>query len=345
MTRGSFVDNVGTPMPKVLIAPMTLAGLETSFLETLRKDGFEPLYPRRAAQLVEQELMQLLNGVSASIAGSEPYTRRVIEANPALRVIARVGVGYDAVDLAAATEHGVAVTIAPGTNHDAVAEHTFALILAVAKCVVPHHVATKSGQWPRRTNLPLRGSVLGIVGLGRIGKAVALRGEAFGMPLIAFEPLPDVEFVKKHAITLLPFEKVLAEADYLTLHLPLSPDTKHLINRRTLALMKPTAFLINTARGRMVCEADLVEALASKKIAGAGLDVFEAEPPGQNPLFQFDNVVLTPHTAGGDLKSRDEMAQSAAEAIVALRHGQWPAEKIVNSEVKARFRWEATDER
>jgi phosphoglycerate dehydrogenase-like enzyme len=326
-------------MPKVLIAPMTLAGLETSFLETLRKDGLETVYPSRAAQLVEQELMQQLKGVAASIAGSEPYTRRVIEANPALRVVARVGVGYDAVDLAAATEHGVAVTIAPGTNHDAVAEHAFALILAIAKCVVPHHFATKSGQWPRKTNLPLRGTALGIVGLGRIGKAVALRGEAFGMRLLAYEPMPDMDFVRRHTVRLQPFEQVLAEADYLTLHLPMTPESKHLINRRTLALMKPTAFLINTARGGMVCEADLVEALANKRIAGAALDVFEAEPPGHSPLFQFDNVVLTPHTAGGDLKSRDEMAQSAAEAIVALRHGQWPAEKIVNPEVRSRFKW------
>jgi D-3-phosphoglycerate dehydrogenase / 2-oxoglutarate reductase len=326
-------------MPKILIAPMALSGLEGRFLDILRKDGFEPIYPSRAAQLTEEELLRVLPGVSASLSGSEPYSRRVIEANPGLRVIARLGVGYDAVDLSAATEHGLAVTITPGTNHDAVAEHTFSLILALAKSVVPHHSAIQSGQWPRKTNLPLRGSNLGIVGLGRIGKAVALRGEAFGMRLLAYEPVPDMSFVRAHDVSLLPFEAVLADADYLTLHLPLTPESKHLMNRRTLGLMKPTAFLINTARGGMVCEADLLEALKSKKIAGAGLDVFEREPPGQDPLFQLDNVVLTPHTAGGDLKSRDEMAQSAAEAIVELRHGGWPAEKIVNPEVRSRFKW------
>jgi phosphoglycerate dehydrogenase-like enzyme len=326
-------------MPKVLIAPMTLANLEAPFLEVLRKDGFEPVYPARAAQLHEDELSQMLKGVSASVAGSEPYTRRIIEKSPDLRVIARVGVGYDAVDLAAATEHGVAVTITPGTNHDAVAEHTFALILALAKEVVPHHIATRAGQWPRKTNLPLRGAILGIVGLGRIGTAVALRGKAFGMRLMAYEPVPDMGFVKQHDVSLLSFEKLLAQADYLTLHLPMTLQSKHLINRHTLALMKPTAFLINTARGGLVCEADLFEALTNKTIAGAGLDVFEREPPGKIPLFELDNVVLTPHTAGGDLKSRDEMAQSAAESIVALRHGQWPADKIVNPEVRSRFRW------
>jgi phosphoglycerate dehydrogenase-like enzyme len=326
-------------MPKVLIAPMQLAGLDGPFLDILRKDGFEPVYPGPTALLAEEDLLRILPGAAASLAGSESYTRRVIEANPELRVVARLGVGYDAVDLAAATEHGVAVTITPGTNHDAVAEHTFALILALAKCIVPHHNATRANQWPRKTNLPLRGCALSIIGLGRIGKAVALRGEAFGMRLLAYEPVPDLEFVRKHRITLLPLEKAIAEADYLTLHSPLTPESRHLINRRTLGLMKPTAFFINTARGGMVCEADLIDALRANRIAGAGLDVFEKEPAHRNSLFEFDNVVLTPHTAGGDLQSRSEMAQSAAEAIVTLHHGGWPAEKVVNPEVKARYRW------
>jgi D-3-phosphoglycerate dehydrogenase / 2-oxoglutarate reductase len=326
-------------MPKVLIAPMTLAGHAGPFLDILRKDGLEPVFNTRAGQLTEEQLLGQLKGMSASLAGSEPYTRRVLEAMPELRVIARLGVGYDAVDLRAATERGIAVAITPGTNHDAVAEHTFALILALAKRVVVHHLDTTTGKWPRQTNQPLRGKTLGIVGLGRIGKAVALRGVAFSMRLVAYETFPDTAFVQNHKVTLLPFEQVLGEADYVSLHLPLTPDSKHLMNRRTLAMMKPSAFLINTARGGMICEADLVEALKAKKIAGAGLDVFEKEPPGDSPLFQFDNVVLTPHTAGGDFQSRDDMAHSAAEAIVDLHHGRWPSEKIVNAEVKSRFRW------
>jgi phosphoglycerate dehydrogenase-like enzyme len=264
----------------------------------------------------------------------------VIEANPTLRVIARAGVGYDAVDLAAATDHGIAVAIAPGTNHDAVAEHAFTLILALAKHLISQHIGTKAGSWPRKTNQPLRGRTLGIAGLGRIGKAMALRGEVFHMPLLAYEPVPDMPFVHQHGISLVPFEQLLAESDYLTLHMPLLPQTKHLINRQTLALMKPTAYLINTARGGMVCEADLIEALKAKRIAGAGLDVFEQEPPARNnPLFELDNVVLTPHAAGGDWQSRDDMALSAARTIVALSRGEWPAEPIVNPEVRAKFRW------
>src|SRR5215468_4229092 len=189
-------------MPKVLIAPATLANIGGAYLEALRGAGLELVFSPYPAQMVEEELLPALKGISASLAGSEPYTRRVIQANPALRVIARAGVGYDAVDLAAATDHGVAVCIAPGTNQDAVAEHTFTLILALAKNLVPQHDGVKTGRWPRGTNLPLRGRTLGIAGLGRIGKAVALRGEAFGMRLLAYEPMPDMDFARKHSITL-----------------------------------------------------------------------------------------------------------------------------------------------
>jgi len=254
-----------------------------------------------------------------------------------LKVIARAGVGYDAVDMAAATEHGVAVTFAPGTNQEAVAEHTFTLILALAKNLVPQHNLVKAGQWPRRANQPLRGSTLGVMGLGRIGKAVARVGQAFQMNVIAHEPFPDKTFVEKHAITLMPFEDVLRQADWITLHMPMMAESKHCINTRTLGLMKPTAYLINTARGGVINEPDLYEALKSKRIAGAGLDVFDEEPPGNNPLLLLDNIVMTAHTAGVDTKSRDDMAKLAASAIAKLLQGEWPADWVVNPQVKEKF--------
>jgi phosphoglycerate dehydrogenase-like enzyme len=326
-------------MAKVLITPAPLAGIDSAYLHVLRDAGFEVVYPPKAHQLTENELLEQLRGVSATLAGSEPYTRRVLEANRQLRVIARAGVGYDAVDTAAATDLGMAVTIAPNTNQDAVAEHTFALILALAKHLIPQHLGTQTGKWPRRANLPLRGRTLGIAGLGRIGKAVALRGEAFGMNLLAYEPFPDKAFVAAHNIPLVPFERLLAESDYLSLHVPLTPESKYLINKRTLTVMKPTAFLVNTARGALVNEADLIESLRAKRLAGAALDVFEEEPPPLNALFSMDNVVLTPHAAGVDLQSRDDMAESAARAIVDLSRGLWPAEKVVNPAVREKFKW------
>jgi phosphoglycerate dehydrogenase-like enzyme len=327
-------------MPKVLITAMTLSGNQGPYYQVLRDAGLEPVFARRGGQLTEDELMAALGGISATVCGSEPYTARVLAAHPGLRVIARVGVGYDAVDLAAATRHGVAVTITPGTNQDAVAEHAFSLILGLAKDVVPSHLGTRAGRWPRATTRPVRGSTLGIAGLGRIGKAMALRGAAFGMKLLAYDPVPDTAFAAAHGVTLVPLDRLLAESDYLSLHLPLTEQSHHLINRQTLARMKPGAFLINTARGGLVCEADLVEALRSGRLAGAGLDVYEQEPPPPGPLFELDNVLLTPHAAGTDTRSLADMAQSAAESIAALRAGRWPAEKVVNGEARARFRWD-----
>jgi phosphoglycerate dehydrogenase-like enzyme len=326
-------------MPRILIAPMTLANVEASFQQALRQAGFDLFYPGKGHQLVEEELLEALAGVPAALAGSEPYTDRVFAAHPQLKVVARVGVGYDAVDVPAATRHGVAVCIAPNTNQGSVAEHTFCLMLGLTRSLVSQHVGTASGGWPRGTSLPLRTRTLGLLGLGRIGKAVATRALAFEMRVIAYDPYPDKAWAAAHGVTLLPLEKVLSEADFVSLHLPAVEESKQIINKRTLGLMKPTAFLINTARGAVVNEADLYEALKAGKLAGAGLDVFEEEPPGKHRLFELDNVLVTPHAAGTDLRSRDDMALSAAEAIVSLSRGEWPAEKVVNPEVRERFRW------
>jgi D-3-phosphoglycerate dehydrogenase len=327
-------------MPKVMIGPAPLARLQGDFLTVLKAAGFEFVYPKVAVQMTEQDLLQQLPGIPACLAGSEPYTRKVFEACRQLRVVARVGVGYDAVDVQAATDHGVAVTIAPGTNQDAVSEHCFMLILALAKNLMSQHLPIRDGKWPRQANLPLRGKTLGLVGLGRIGRSMTLKGLAFGMKVMAYEPFPDMGFVEKHGVRLAPLDDLLREADYVSLHLPAMEGTRALINAERLKLMKPTAFLINTARGAVVDEKALYEALRDRRIAGAGLDVFEEEPPlPGNPLLTLDNVVLTSHTAGVDLQSRDDMARKAAECIAAISRGDWPAECVVNPEVKAKFKW------
>src|SRR5262249_10814193 len=194
------VNGDPSQMDKVLIAPAPLANVEGQFVRVLRNAGFELVYPGKGHQLTEDELLVALDGVRASVAGSEPYTPKVLAAHPQLRVIARVGAGYDGVDGPAATARGVAVAIAPGTNQDAVAEHTFLLMLGLVKNIISQHLGVKSGGWPRGTNLPLRGRTLGIAGLGRIGKAVALRGEVFGMRLLGDEPYPDKAVVAGHKV-------------------------------------------------------------------------------------------------------------------------------------------------
>ncbi|AMV28688.1 D-3-phosphoglycerate dehydrogenase [Gemmata sp. SH-PL17] len=329
-------------MPTVLISPREVAKFADKFRNVLEGAGLNVavLPPAEVNMPTEDELLVALHGVEAVVAGSEPYSPRVLAANPQLRVIARVGVGYDAVDLPAATAGGVAVTIAPGTNQGSVAEHAFALMLGFTRHVPARHAALASGGWNRLMSTPLRGLTLGLAGLGRIGKAVATRAAAFEMRVIAYDPFPDTAFCIAHGIELVSFDHLLAESDFLSLHLPLTAETRHVINRTTLAQMKPGAVLVNTSRGGLVCEADLVPALRDGHLGGAGLDVFEVEPtPADNPLRTLPNVVLTPHAAGVDVRSLEDMARSAAEAIASLRRGEWPTEKVVNPDVRSAFRW------
>jgi phosphoglycerate dehydrogenase-like enzyme len=329
-------------MSKVLIVPREVARFADRFRDVLVAAGLDVvvLPPAEANLPNEDELIDALAGVEATIAGSEPYSSRVFAAHPQLRVVARVGVGYDAVDLIAATATGAAVTIAPNTNQGSVAEHAFALMLGFTRHIPARHAAIAAGGWPRLMSLPMRGRTLGLAGLGRIGKAVATRAIAFEMRVLAYDPYPDKAFCDAHGIGLVSFEQLAAESDFLSLHLPMSPQTKHLINRETIARMKPTAVLVNTSRGGLVCEADLIPALREGRIAGAALDVFEDEPTGtDNPLRKLPNVVLTPHAAGVDVQSLHDMARSAAEAVASLRKGDWPTEKVVNPDVRARFRW------
>jgi phosphoglycerate dehydrogenase-like enzyme len=331
-------------MSRVLVAPAPLREIEHVYGPILRDAGYVLEYPprhlpRSEQQMSEAELLAQLPGCVASLAGSEPYTPAVIAAAAAagLKVIARAGVGYDAVDLAAATEHGVAVCYAPGTNHDAVAEHVFMLMLALVRKLREQDAEIRQGLWPRRTVGNLRGKTLGIVGLGRVGKAVARRAVPFGLTVLATEILPDEAFASAHNVALVPLDELLRRSDVVTLHVPKTPQTKYLIRRETLALMKSTAVLLNTARGGVVHEPDLYAALKANAIAGAGLDVYEVEPPGANPLFGLDNVILTAHTAGVDQQSRQDMARVPAQAIVKLLAGEWPADWVVNPQVKDKF--------
>lgn len=325
--------------PRVLVGPAPMRDIPHCYAPLL-EGHFELVYPRRAAQMTEAELLDQLPGCVASLAGSEPYTPKVIEAaaKAGLKVLGRAGVGYDGVDVRACTDHGVAVTYAPGTNHDAVSEHALMLMLALAKSLFMQHEKTKAGGWPRIAQLPLRGRTLGLIGLGRTGKAVALRALAFGMTVIACDPYVDGSWAKDHGIPLRSFDEVLAECDVLSLHVPLTDETRTMINASALAKLKPTAHLVNTSRGEVIDEAALYETLKSKRIAGAGLDVFAEEPPKGSPLLTLDNVILTAHTAGVDVRSREDMAHVGALGIVKiLIDGVWPVELGVNPEVRVAF--------
>jgi D-3-phosphoglycerate dehydrogenase len=321
-------------MPLAFIGPEPIRHQPGPYREILETAGYTLLYPDGDGTPTKEQLLEMLRDVELVMAGSERYTAEVLDAAPKVKIIARTGVGYDAVDVPAATARGVAVTIAPGTNQESVAEQAFGLLLALKRRVVRYDQVIRNGGWERDVVAPVRGLTLGLVGMGRIGRAMVPRALAFGMNVIAFDPIHDPEFDVKHGIQRLLFEEVLAVSDVLSLHLPATPETRHLLNRSTIAKMKPGAVLINTSRGSLVVEADLLEALESGQISGAGLDVFDPEPPlPSNPLLRHPHVVSSPHVAGIDSKSMEDMATLAAQCMVDVSKGTWPVACMVNPEL------------
>jgi D-3-phosphoglycerate dehydrogenase len=310
-------------------------------LEILKSAGFVFREVSRSLDLRKNDqLISALAEADSVIAGSEPYPRNVIDALPKLRVIARSGVGYDAIDVAACDRAGVVVMTTPGVNHHSVAEHMLALLFGVARDFPMADRRVRDGKWKRTSGPRVMGTTLGLVGLGRIGQAVATRAIGLGMKVVAYEPYPSQEFLAKWPVELLSLDDLLARSDYVSLHSPLTPQTRHLINATTLARMKPGAVLINTARGGLVDEAALCDALRSGHLRGAGLDVFETEPlPLDSPLLKFDNVLFAGHTAGIDDESKYDTFKMCAEKTLELYNGGWPSECIVNLRGVTGWRW------
>lgn len=234
-----------------------------------------------------------------------------------LRVIGRAGVGVDNIDLDAATKAGIAVMNTPGANAVAVAEHTLALMLALARHLVRADVTTRAGKWEKKTlqGTELRGKTLGIVGLGRIGMEVAKRAKAFEMKVIAHDPFVAASVARELEIQLADLEQVYAAADYLTLHVGLTPQTTGMINAQSLAKMKKGVRIINCARGELLNEADIAAALQSKQVAGVALDVFTEEPPKSSPLLALENVIATPHIAGSTNEAQDAVGVQIASQV------------------------------
>ncbi len=322
---------------KVLVAVVHLQGRE-HLLKPLVEAGLELVPNPYGRPMTEDELLRHLPGCVASLAGQEPYTERVFAAAPGLRVVARLGVGFDAVDVAAATRHGVAVAMAFGSNHEPVADHAFALMAALAHAIPRYDRAIREGRWELLFHGRLTGAVVGIVGFGRIGRALAKRCQGFGMDVLVADPYMEAEALARLGCTLVPLDELLARADFVSLHAPLSPETRNLIDARRLALMKPTAFLVNTARGGLVDEPALVAALRERRIAGAGLDVMAVEPlPADSPLRSLPNVILTPHAAGASEWAIETMAARTVANVLSVLRGQDPGHGLLlNPEVLAR---------
>lgn len=326
-------------MPKVACCALNTD--EGPHLEIFRRAGFDVVLPPPGVNLFnEDHLISVLKDCDASVAGSEPYTRKVISSLPKLRVISRRGVGFDAVDLQAADDCNVAVTTTPGVLDESVAEHTIAMLLAVARGFPAIDRQVREGRWLRTPFARAAGKTLGIVGLGRIGQAVVPKAIGLGMKVIAYDPYPNAEFARKWNVEYTSLDELWGRSDFISLHLAMSPESLNLINKTTIARMKRGAILINTGRGQLVNEDDLCAALQSGQLAAAGLDVFQKEPlPLTSPLLKLDNVLLSGHVAGLDLESNHDIAVRFAETIITLQQGGWPAECIRNLKGKTGWKW------
>jgi D-3-phosphoglycerate dehydrogenase len=250
------------------------------------------------------------------IAGLDEFGEKVLKSSNRLKVISRYGVGIDNIDIEAAKRLGIFVINTPDVNTQAVADLTFGLILSVSRKIPQSHQSTRKGRWERFIGREVYGKRLRIIGLGRIGKAVAKRAKGFEMEIIAYDVQRDESFAETLEIKFLPLDDLLMEADFVTLHCGLNPRTKGLIGPRELGLMKETAYLINIARGELVDERALYEALKEGKIAGAGLDGYEQEPPLESSLLCLDNAVTTGHIAAYTDEAIKEMALASVKNLL-----------------------------
>lgn len=292
----------------------------------LRRHGHEVIYRPAAGPRPPEDARALFDGVHGAIIASEPVTAGMIAGATELRVIARSGVGYDSVDLAAAADRGVRVCNTPGVNHDAVAEMTFAFMLMSARRLTTVIDGVRAGGWPRDAGRELRGTTLGIIGFGPSGRAVARLASAFGMTVLVHTAHPDIT---AGGVRFVDRDTVLARADYLSLHTRTDDRTRRMIDTAALEAMKPTAVLINTARGSLVDEEALADALDSGEIAGAALDVLDAEPLSpQSRLRGRDDVIVTSHLAGQTVEARSRAGMCAATDVIAVLDGREPRHPV-----------------
>ena len=279
------------------------------------------------------ELLAAVPGYDALVVRSETrVNREVIAAGRRLQVIARAGIGVDNIDLEAATGAGIAVVNAPTGNTVAAAEHTIALMLALARNIPGAHQSLRGGEWRRSAfmGVEVRDKTLGICGLGRVGTEVARRAQAFGMRLAGYDPFVAPDYARRLGVELLPLEQLLAESDFVTLHTPLTDGTRNMIGGRQIDGIKAGARIINVARGELADEAALLAGLESGRLGGVALDVFAQEPPESSPLLQHPKVIVTPHLGASTREAQREVAIEAAEQVLAVLQGE-PARNTVNA--------------
>ncbi|MBW2584969.1 MAG: hydroxyacid dehydrogenase [Deltaproteobacteria bacterium] len=282
------------------------------------------LIDMRGSGVEDPKFVAALKQADAILCGNDLVVNdEVLDMAPGVKAIAKMGAGLDTVDIDAATRHDAIVFHTPGANNQAVADHTFALMLNVARKIIYCDQSLREKRWEHTKimGLEIWQKTLGLIGLGAIGRCVALRAKGFQMKVVAYDPFWPEAFATEQGIEKVEIEELLRVSDIISIHVPLIPATKWMINAKTLGLMKPSAIMINAARGGIVNEADLYDALKNNVIAGAGLDVFENEPPSDSPLLELDNVVLTPHTAAFTFEGMNNMSVGVVEQLMSIIRG------------------------
>lgn len=314
---------------RVLVTPTSYGRDDPRLRSELEATVGSVVYNPTDRPLPPTALRDLLPGCHGYIAGLDTVDRSAIMAGDALKVIARYGAGIDRVDLEAAQERGIVVTNTPNANAVSVAELTIGLMLALARSIPAADAATKQGQWPRLSGVSLEGKAVGLLGLGAIGQRVARRLQGFECRILGHDPAVDAEAARINSIQLLPADDVIEQADFLSLHVPVLPSTRGMVDTQFLRRMKAGAFLINTARGELLDEAALVEALRSGHLRGAALDAFSHEPPdASNPLLALPNVIATPHTGAHTDGATNAMGWGALNNCLAVLRGEAPPNPV-----------------
>jgi phosphoglycerate dehydrogenase-like enzyme len=312
-------------MKRILLTTTSFQDTPGAHHEMLAAAGFEVV--RERGPLSEARMLELAGGFDGLICGDDALTRGVImKSLPRLKVISKYGIGLDKIDLRAATELGVPVLFTPGVNHTTVAEHTFALMLAAARNLVVEANHTAAGRWTRITGHELFGKTLAIIGLGRVGREVAIRAGAFGLKVIGFGHHWDEEFARQHSVErVAELEEALRRADIITLHTKLTPATRHLINARNFPLIRKGALIVNTGRGELVELEALVAALGEGRLLAYAADVLDQEPPPpDHPLLGLPNVIITPHIGSRTYESVQRQASCAVENLTRFFAGKPP---------------------
>jgi D-3-phosphoglycerate dehydrogenase len=313
----------------VLVTPTSYGKMDHRLKTELEAQVGRVVYNETGKPLQSKALAEMLPGVDGLIAGLDVIDRPALECADRLKVIARYGVGIDNVDLDYARERGIVVTNTPGANAVSVAEMAIAMMLNLARPIPDSIIATRQGGWPRANGLTLEGKTVGFLGLGAIGKAAAVRLAAFDCRLLAYDPYPDQAFAAQVGLTYTQLDDVLAQSDFVSLHLPLMPETRGIVNADFLHKMKTGAYLINTARGELINEEDLAETLRRKHIAGAALDVFPVEPPApDHPLLSMPQVLVTPHLSAHTDGATNRMGSMALADCLAVLRGEKPAHPV-----------------